>query len=94
MVFANAARGSAANAHDTVRVADQHTNGLGTNPPEAREQLSVEAAQQLLIEGQNLPIDPELLAKLRHNLGLVQEWEVKLEEVGQRQVCSDTQFKA
>ena len=51
-----------------------------------RELLSVEAAQQLLLEGQNLPIDPQLFAVLRHSLEVVQNWESRLEEVGQRQV--------
>lgn len=48
----------------------------------------MEAAQQLLAEGQALPVDETLVSALREKLEEVQDWEMKLEEVGQRQVGS------
>ena len=58
----------------------------GVEAVSKREPLNVESAQQLLVEGQNLPIDPQLFAALQNSLDVVQNWESRLEEVGQRQV--------
>ena len=46
----------------------------------------MEASQQLLTEGQTLPVDPAILSALQDNLNMVAAWETKLAELGQRQV--------
>ena len=71
-----------------THVGNSHVEIFNPEPESNDEKgsLSVEAAQQLLIEGQNLPVDPQLFAALRHGLDMVQNWEQRLEEVGQRQV--------
>lgn len=65
---------------------DSDTSKTGGVDVSEREPLSVEAAQQLLIEGQSLPVEGNLLAALQHSLDLVQDWESRLAEVGKRQV--------
>ena len=61
----------------------RHLQGQEGVDVSEREPLSVEAAQQLLIEGQSLPVEGNLLAALQHSLDLVQDWESRLAEGGQ-----------